>query len=142
MSDRPTDVLAAVPAFAGCSRKEIERVARYTLEQRHPEGAELVHEGSEGHEFFVVIEGTVEVLQGGNVVNTLGPSEFFGEVALLGQTTRSATVRAATPVRLLVLPTRSFLSLIGRYPAIFDEIVGALERRASPAERRPPTEAG
>lgn len=130
MSEAPTNVLAAVPTFAGCSRKEIQRVARYTLEERHPGGTVLIEEGTEGDRFFVVVEGQVEVLQGGQVVNTLGPGQFFGEVALLGHATRNATIRAATSVRLLVLPARSFRSLIGRYPAIFDQVVGVLEQRA------------
>ena len=130
MSGRPTDVLAAVSAFAGCSRKEIHRVARYTLEERHPQGTVLIDEGTKGDEFYVIVEGRVEVLQGGEVVDTLGPGQFFGEVALLGHVTRNATIRAATPVRLLLLPARSFRSLIGRYPAIFDQVVNALEQRA------------
>jgi CRP-like cAMP-binding protein len=130
LSGRPTDVLAAVPAFAGCSRKEIRRVARYTLEERHPQGTVLIDEGTGGDEFYVIVEGHVEVLQGGEVVNTLGPGQFFGEVALLGHATRNATIRAATPVRLLLLPARSFRSLIGRDPAIFDQVVDALEQRA------------
>jgi CRP-like cAMP-binding protein len=130
LSGRPTDVLAAVPAFAGCSRKEIRRVARYTLEERHPQGTVLIDEGTEGDEFYVIVEGHAEVLQGGEVVDTLGPGQFFGEVALLGHATRNATIRAATPVRLLLLPARSFRSLIGRYPAIFDQVVDALEQRA------------
>lgn len=132
MSGQPTDVFAAVPAFAGCSRKEVKRVARYTLEERHPQGAVLVDEGAEGNQFFVVVEGTVEVLRGGQVVDTLGPGQFFGEVALLGHAARNATIRAATPVRLLVLPARSFRSLIGRYPAIFDEVVDVLGQRTQP----------
>ena len=130
MTVKPTDTLAAVPLFAGCSRDEIQRVARYTLEAQHPAGAEVVGEGTDGNEFYVVVEGHVEVLQGGDVVNTLGPGQFFGEVALLGHATRNATIRAATPVRLLMLPARSFRSLIGRYPAIFDQVVDALEQRA------------
>jgi CRP-like cAMP-binding protein len=127
---RPTDVLAAVPAFAGCSRQEVRRVARYTLEERHPQGAVLIEEGAEGDQFFVVVEGDVQVLRGGEVVDTLGQGQFFGEVALLGHAARNATVRAATPVRLLTLPARSFRSLIGRYPAIFDQVVDALGQRA------------
>jgi CRP/FNR family transcriptional regulator, cyclic AMP receptor protein len=130
MSTRPVDVLADVPAFAGCSRNEIRRIARYTLDQQHPPGTVLVEEGTDGDEFYVVVEGTVEVLQGGEIVNTLGPGQFFGEVALLGHATRNATIRTASPARLLVVSARSFRSLIGRYPVIFDQVVAALEERA------------
>jgi CRP-like cAMP-binding protein len=130
MSDKPTDILAALPAFAGCSRKEVGRIARYTLEERYSEGSVVVEEGTEGDQFFVVVEGTVEVVQGGTTVNTLGPGTFFGEVALLGHATRNATIRAVTPVRVLVLPARGFRSVIGRYPAIFEQVVDAVEHRA------------
>ena len=130
MTDKRTDVLAAVPLFAGCSADELRRVARYMLEEQHAAGAVLVGEGTEGDEFYVLVEGHVEVLYGGDVVNTLGPGQFFGEVALLGHSTRNATIRAATPVRLLVLPARSFRSLIGRYPTIFDQVVASFEQRA------------
>lgn len=127
---RPADILATVPAFANCSPKEVERVARFTLEERHAAGTVLIDEGGEGDEFYAIVEGHVEVLQGGDVVATLGPGQFFGEVALFGHAPRNATVRAASAVRVLKLPARSFRSLIGRYPEIFDRVVDALERRA------------
>ncbi len=130
MSDASQDILAALPLFADCSRKEVGRVARYTFDERHPADAVIVEQGTEGDEFYVVVEGHVEVVQGGEVVNVLGPGQFFGEVALLGHTARNATIRAAGPVRLLMLPARSFRSLIGRYPGIFDEVVAVLEQRA------------
>jgi CRP-like cAMP-binding protein len=130
VSNTPADVLAAVPAFASCSPKEVARVARYTLEERHPPGAVLIDEGSWGDAFYAIVEGHVEVIQGGDVVNTLGPGQFFGEVALLGHAPRNASIRVATPVRVLMLPARSFRSLIGRYPEIFDRVVDALDQRA------------
>lgn len=130
MSVSPTEALAAVPAFSSCSRKDVERIARYILEEQHPAGTELIGEGTEGDQFYVIVEGHVEVVQGGDVVNTLGPGQFFGEVALFGHGPRNATIRSSTPVRLLMLPARSFRSLIGRYPAIFDRVVDVLEQRA------------
>jgi CRP-like cAMP-binding protein len=123
-------LLARVPIFKGCSPDEIERVARYTLEESHPAETVLVDAGSAGEQFYVLVEGHVQVVQNGEVVNTLGPGQFFGEVALLGHTARNATIRAATPVRVLVLPARSFRALIGRFPTIFDEVVSVLEARA------------
>ena len=123
-------VLASVPIFKECAPKEVERVARYTREEAHPAETVLVDAGSEGEQFFVIVEGHVQVLQNGEVVNTLGPGQFFGEIALLGHTTRNATIRAATPVRVLVLPARSFRALIGRFPSIFDQVIDALSARA------------
>lgn len=130
MSDGRAEVIGRVPLFRGCSPKEVGRVARSTTEHRHPAGAVLVEEGSEGQDFYVIVEGHVEVVQQGDVVTTLGPGQFFGEVALLGHAERNATIRAATPVRVLVLGARSFRSLIGRYPEIFDQVVDVLDVRA------------
>lgn len=130
MSDERAQLIGSVPLFAGCSPDEVGRVARYTrVEQRAP-GEALIEVGAEGSDFFVLAEGHVEVLRDGEVINTLGPGEFFGEVGLLAHTGRNATVRAATPVRVLVLPARGFRSLIGRYPSIFERVVAALETRA------------
>jgi CRP-like cAMP-binding protein len=123
-------IISRVPLFEGCSPKEVERVARYTSEESHPAGAVVVEEGKAGEDFYVIVDGQVEIVQRGEVVNTLGPGQFFGEVALIGHAQRNATVRAATPVRLLALPARSFRSLIGRYPAIFEQVVDVLEVRA------------
>jgi CRP-like cAMP-binding protein len=124
------DALRAVPLFAGCSPKELDRVARCLREESCPVGEAIVVEGDEGASFCVIVEGEVEIEQGGEVVNRLGPGQFFGEVSLLAHAGRNATVRAATPVRLVVLPARSFRSLIGRYPAIFDSVLEAFASRA------------
>ena len=130
MSGERTRTIERVRLFHGCSPKEVARVARSTTEQRHDAGALIVEEGQEGESFYVIVEGHVEILRDGEVLNTLGPGQFFGEVALLGHTERNATVRAATPVRLLVLGARGFRSLIGRYPGVFDQVVTALDARA------------
>jgi voltage-gated potassium channel len=130
MSASRKEILSRVPLFEGCSPKEVARVARYTTQVSRPAGTTIVEEGREGDDFYVIVEGDVEILQRGEVVTTLGPGAFFGEVALIGHTERNATVRAVTAVTLLSLPARSFRSLIGRYPTIFDQVVGALELRA------------
>lgn len=130
MSDTRKAIISRVPFFAGCSPKEVERVARYASEESHPAGALVVEEGRAGESFYVIVDGHVEIVRQGEVINALGPGQFFGEVALLGRASRNASVRATTPVRLLALPARSFRALIGRYPAIFDRVVDVLEVRA------------
>jgi CRP-like cAMP-binding protein len=130
MSATSKEIISRVALFEGCSPKEVGRVARYTSQVSRPAGATIVEEGREGDDFYVIVEGQVEILQRGEVVTTLGPGAFFGEVALIGHTERNATVRTATPVTLLALPARSFRSLIGRYPTIFDQVVDAVARRA------------
>lgn len=130
MSSGRVEALGAVPLFAGCSPKEIARVARWAREESHPPGTAIVTEGEEGTSFCVIVDGDVQVEQGGTVVNTLGPGQFFGEVSLLAHAGRNATVRAVGNVRVVVLPARSFRSLIGRYPGIFDSVLEAFAARS------------
>ena len=104
------DLLRRVPAFAGCNDKELAEAARHVDEWAVAAGTALTREGAVGHEAFVIIDGTADVLINGEAVAELGPGQFVGEMAMLDRRPRSATVVARTDMRLL---------LIG--PAAFDE---------------------
>ena len=92
-------------------------------------GARLVGEGATGFSFFIVIEGTLEVTAGGVVVASLGPDDFFGEMALLGAGRRTATVTTVTPTRVLVLFGEDFRRLQASHPEIVARIEAAMHRR-------------
>lgn len=89
--------LSSVPLFQSLSRHEREQVARWADEIDVPAGYHLLDQGRFAHEFFVVLEGTVEVTQDGRHLTDLGPGDFFGEIALLEAARRTATVVATTP---------------------------------------------
>jgi CRP/FNR family transcriptional regulator, cyclic AMP receptor protein len=126
----PTAV-SSIPLFCSVHRRLRGDVARLADEVHVPAGYGLTEQGGYAHEFFVVVEGTADVLRDGRLVGTLGPGDFFGEVGLLGRGwTRTATVVATSPMRLLVLARQEFRELLSRFPAIAAPIVDAAARRA------------
>jgi CRP-like cAMP-binding protein len=121
--------LEAVPLFAGLSRREREQVARWADEIDEPAGYHLVDQGTFAHEFFVLLDGTVEVRKDDRHLTDLGPGDFFGEIALVGHDRRTATVTATTPVRAIVMHSREFGAMRGAMPAVCDRIETAIRER-------------
>jgi CRP/FNR family transcriptional regulator, cyclic AMP receptor protein len=127
--DAKTELMSKVPLFAHCSKGELQEIASIADEIDIPEGRELTTEGSRGREFFVIIEGTASVAQDGEQINDLGAGDFFGEVALVRDTPRTATVTATSPVRALVVTAQNFRRLIERQPDIERTVLKALVDR-------------
>ena len=121
--------LEQVSLFSGLSKKERKQLARWTDEVAVPEGYVLVTEGRFAHEFFVIEEGAAEVTLNGRPIAELGPDEFFGEIALLETERRTATVVAATPMKLIVMYEREFKQMEQEMPAAADEIRAAMRAR-------------
>jgi CRP/FNR family transcriptional regulator, cyclic AMP receptor protein len=126
-------LLRKAPLFARCSRRELANIASIGYEQEFPVGQELTREGERGRQFFVLLEGTVNVRKRGNEVATLKEGDFFGETALVSHGGRTATVTATTPVRALIITDRSFRSLLGRSSSIQEKVLEALADRLSPS---------
>lgn len=127
--------LKKAPLFAGLSKKELAEVARITDDLQLPEGAVLCKEGSIGQEFFVIVDGTAEVTRKGKTVAVRGGGDFFGEIALLTATKRTATVKATSPLRCFVLTGRDFRRLLDDSPSVERKVLTALaERLASYVE--------
>ena len=127
--DAKIDLLKRVPLFAGCSKQELRRIASITDEVDLKEGTELTREGERGREFFVLLEGTVGVEKGGKSRGTRGEGDFIGEIALVTQAPRTATVTAKTPVRALVVTGRDFRGLLRETPQIQMKVLQALADR-------------
>jgi CRP/FNR family transcriptional regulator, cyclic AMP receptor protein len=121
--------LEQIPLFAGLSKREREQVARWADEIDEPAGHCLVDQGNFAHEFFVLLDGNVEVTKDGEHLADLGPGEFFGEIALVGHERRTATVRATTPVRAVVMHSRDFGAMRSAMPAVCDRIETAIRER-------------
>jgi CRP/FNR family transcriptional regulator, cyclic AMP receptor protein len=117
------------PLFEGLSRKQLAQLARLSDDLDLPAGAVLCKEGSRGREFFVIIDGEAEVTKGGRRVATLGPGDFFGEIALLERVNRTATVTAVSPLRFFVISDHAFNSVLDTDPAIERKLLQALARR-------------
>ena len=127
------ELIKDVPLFAGCSKKELEQIAHIADEIDLPEGKALARQGAPGREFFVLLEGTVEVTRDGRFVDTMTDGDYFGEVALVSDEPRNATVTATSPVRALVVTDREFRMLLKESPEIEAKVNATL------ADRQPPT---
>jgi CRP/FNR family transcriptional regulator, cyclic AMP receptor protein len=126
------DLIAAVPLFAGLSRSELGQVASIADEIDLPADKVLIREGERGREFFVLLEGEAEVARKGKKLATRGAGEFFGEIALVSNLPRTATVKTRTPVRALVIRDVDFRGLLRRTPAIAVKVLQAVADRLSP----------
>jgi CRP/FNR family cyclic AMP-dependent transcriptional regulator len=134
-SNAKVDLLKRVPLFGGCSRKELEALAVVADEIDLREGSTLTREGQPGREFFVLIEGEVEVTQAGEEIARLGAGDWFGEIALLTKASRTATVTAGSPVRVLVVTDRAFRQVLETTPSIAVKMLERVgERLAHDAE--------
>jgi CRP/FNR family transcriptional regulator, cyclic AMP receptor protein len=130
--DAKTELLKRAPLFAGCSKQELALISGIADEIDLKEGKELTRQGAPGREFFVLIEGTADVLKDGNKVNTLEGGDFFGEIALVHHAPRTATVVATSPVRALVVTERNFRRLLDGSPDIQRKVMIALADRLAP----------
>jgi CRP-like cAMP-binding protein len=128
-SNSKLDLLAKVPLFAGLSKRDLQRVARIADEIDLREGKELIGEGSYGREFYVLLDGNAEVRRKGRKVNTMGPGDFFGEIALLSDRLTTATVTTTEPARALVITRASFKGLLRDEPRVQLKVLQALADR-------------
>lgn len=119
---RPEAVLATIPLFAGLTRKDRELAAQLSTNVTVPAGAVLTREGAQGAEFFVLLDGEVDVVQGGEVIATRGPGSPLGEMALLEGGLRTATLVAKTPVSTLVSGRREFSNLLDAVPHVSERL--------------------
>lgn len=94
-----------------------------------PAGAAVFHEGDTGDEMYGIVEGTLELRAGGQVIRTLGPDDVFGEMALVDRTARSATAVALTDCVLAVIDRRRFLFLVQETPMFALQVMSAMASR-------------
>ena len=113
-SDERVKLLRGVWLFERCTKKELAAIARMATPVTVEPGRVLAKEGNPGHEFVVVVEGTASATSRGEEVGQVGPGSFFGELALLDGGPRTATVRALTPMLVLVLDRSEFNELVDR----------------------------
>ena len=130
------ELLKGVPLFAGCSKADLQRIASLADELDLGEGATLIREGERGREFIVVVDGTVQVTRKGKKLRALGAGDFIGEIALVADVPRTATVTATSPVRLLVVTDRAFKSLLDRTPAMATKVCRASASGSTPTRCR------
>jgi CRP-like cAMP-binding protein len=128
-TDEKLELLRHVPLLAGCDKRGLQEIGSLADEVDVPAGKTLMREGESGSEFFIIVDGTVGVDRGGQRIRTLGPGDFFGEIALVDGGPRTATATTETASRLLVLAHREFHSLLDRHPKIQAAVLNALAQR-------------
>jgi len=121
--------LSALPLFQGLNRKERRALAPRADEVELDEGRVIVREGEWPYEFFAIEEGTAEVRRGDQLLAELGPGDFFGEMALVGDTRRNATVVATSPLKVVVMTAQAFRQTARELPEVADKIRAAIEER-------------
>ena len=127
--DAKIELIGKAPLFAGLGKQQLARVASIADEIDLPEGKALTRQGERGREFFILLEGEVEVRRNGRKLSTRRSGEFFGEIALLSDIPRTATVTATTPVRALVIRDREFRALVEQMPSIALSVLSAVAER-------------
>ena len=135
--DTKVQALKAAPLFKGLSRKDLTALARVSEDLEVESGTVLCREGEIGREFFVIVDGKVKVTRKGRRVAIRGGGDFVGEIALLEEIPRTATVTADTPVRLFVLTRKDFRHLLDENPGVERKVLLALARRLAETSSDP-----
>jgi CRP/FNR family transcriptional regulator, cyclic AMP receptor protein len=130
--NQKVDLIRKVPLFSRLSKSELRDLAMLADEIDLRDGKEMTRQGAAGREFFVLLEGTADVRKNGRKINTLGPGDFFGEIALVSREPRTATVTATSPVRTLVITDRSFRRLLDESPQVKTKVMEAMAKRLAP----------
>lgn len=127
--DAKIELLKRTPLFAGCSKSELRALARTADELDLREGTVITREGRPGREFFVLVSGAARVTKNGKKVADLGAGDWFGEIALLTDSPRTATVTATSPVDVLVITDRGFRDVVETMPSIALKILSSVSQR-------------
>jgi CRP-like cAMP-binding protein len=114
----PVETLRNVRLFAELDDRELEQLSRQMHERRFPEGADVTSEGAGGAGFFVIAEGNADVAVAGEHRASLGPGDFFGEIALIDTGVRSASITAATDLLCYGLTPWEFRPFVEEHPKV------------------------
>jgi nucleotide-binding universal stress UspA family protein len=140
-----TELLGRTPIFSGLTQSDLERISQMARVRIHQPGDVIVREGDRTGGFFIVTSGKVAVTKGmdssrSTVLAELGPGEFFGEIAVLSDQPRSATVQAVEPTECVTIRRSDFLAELERHPEIAVRMLPELVRRfAGRSSEDPPT---
>jgi len=127
--DEKLDLLHRIPLFNAFDQRRLERLGMLADEVDVGAGKVLMRQGDSGSDMMVIVSGGVSVERDGSRLNTLGPGDFFGEIALVDGGPRTATVTAEEPSRLLVITHRDFHSMMDEFPEVADQVMNALANR-------------
>lgn len=127
--DDKHDLLASIPLFAACTKKELAALATHCTQLDFPVGAELTKQGTFGREFLVLVSGTAQAVRDGVVLEELVPGSPIGELSLIDGAVRAATVTTTSPVTALVLSVTEFNNMVDASPTLSRALLVATTRR-------------
>ena len=133
-ADTKVELIRHLPLFELCSKRDLRRIAALAVEREIDEGSELIREGEPGTEFYVVVDGEIDVRRRGRRVASLGAGSYVGEIALLSRSPRTATVVATTPLRVLAIAGRDFVELLDSIPELWLKVARTLADRVDADE--------
>ena len=131
------ETLSRIPLFAGVKGRDLGRLAKVMSERTFAEGEAITTEGQSGVGFFVIEHGNATVSLKGEILRTLGPGDHIGEIALIDEGTRSATVTATTDLSCRGMAAWEFRSFVQEHPEVAWELLQVLAARFREAEARP-----
>ncbi len=129
MADPKVRELQRVSLFARCSKSELQRLAQNTDEIDLPAGRTLITEGETNDTFYMLLDGTVEVRIKGQECGRLGPGDVFGEISMLDRGPATATVKATTPIRALVMSHAQFRDAVSAQENIAVNVIAVMAKR-------------
>ena len=135
MASPPTELVQQVPLFADLDGKELKAVAASMRDRPFAAGSTLVEEGTSGVGFFIIESGSATVSIGGRAVRTLGSGDYFGEIALLADVPRTATITATSDVRSYGMTVWDFRAIVEGNPSIAWKLLQSLGRALVEAQR-------
>jgi len=127
--------LARIPLFEGLSKKQLSQVSRLMTPLDLKAGKVIARQGEVGREFLILLEGQVEVARDGKIIAVRGAGDFIGEIALLDNRPRTATVTARTDVVVEVLNRGEFASLLAEAPELSSQVMATMARRLAALDR-------
>jgi CRP/FNR family transcriptional regulator, cyclic AMP receptor protein len=127
--DAKVFMLKRVPLFERCSKRQLGKIGQLAREVEYPAGAPITREGEPGSELFIIVAGEVDVRRRARKLATLSAGNYFGEIALITGSPRTATVTTGTPVRALVVNGRDFHKLLHDSPEIQSKVLRELGER-------------
>jgi protein phosphatase len=127
--DEKLELLRRIPLFSGFDKRRLQRLGMLADEVDVAAGERLMQQGESGTDMMIIVSGSVAIERGGERLNTLGPGDFFGEIALIDGGPRTATVTAEEATRLLVITHREFHSLMDEFPEVAAQVLNALAHR-------------
>jgi CRP-like cAMP-binding protein len=125
----PVDALNAIPLFSDVPKKDLPGIARWLERREVAAGESMTHQGKGGIGFFVVESGSADVFIDGQKIRTIGPGDYFGEVALLAESSRSATITSDAGMTCWGMRAWNFVTMVKRQSTVAEKLLDAMAQR-------------